>query len=105
MQNQKGGYADNNYNARNFKTNNIKSKGAGQMNCSPKNQTAAPEPFVLNRKIGSTLYKVGVHLSPNASETLDDKIRRLLKNELKAMLDSVKMDLLQAGWLSERGAS
>ena len=75
------------------------------MNYAPKNQTTAPEPFVLHRKIGSTHYKIGIHFSPDAKETLDDKVRRLLKNDLKAASENVKMGSLQAGWLSERGSA
>jgi hypothetical protein len=75
------------------------------MSDAPKNLTTAPEPFVLHRKIGSTHYKVGIYFNPDAKETLDDKIRRLLKNDLKAAPDCAKMDSLQAGWLSERGSA
>jgi hypothetical protein len=70
-----------------------------------KKTTLAPGPFVLQRKIGSTLYKVGLHLNPNAKETLDEKIQRLLKNDLQSSAVGVKMESLQAGWLSERKSS
>jgi DUF438 domain-containing protein len=75
------------------------------MRNAPKNLTSAPEPCVFHRQIGSTLYKVGIHLSPNAKETLDDKVRRLLKNDLKMSSKNVKMEPLQASWLSERGSA
>ncbi len=63
-----------------------------------------PESFVLRRRIGSTVYKVGIHFKQDAKETLEDKIRRLLKNDLQCPPGPVKMESLQAGWLSERGS-
>ena len=71
------------------------------MSNAPKNLTTVPEPYVIHRQIGSTLYKVGVHFNPNAKETLDDKVRRLLKNDLMTASKNVTMKPLQAGWLSE----
>jgi len=71
----------------------------------PKNLTSAPEPCVFHRQIGSTLYKVGIHFSPTARETLDDKVRRLLKNDLKTPPQNVKMEPLQASWLPERSSA
>ena len=75
------------------------------MNNTAKSLTSVPEPYVLQRRVGSTLYRVGIHFNPNAKETLDDKVRRLLKNELQSAPDNAKMDSLQAGWLSERGSA
>jgi hypothetical protein len=65
---------------------------------------ATPESFVLHRRIGSTTYKVGLHFNKNAKETLEDKIRRLLKNDLQSAPGHAKMEPLQAGWLSERSS-
>ena len=74
------------------------------MSTTPKNQDAAPGPIILQRKIGSTLYKLGIHFNPDARETLEEKIRRLLKNDLKSAPENVTMNSLQAGWLPERGS-
>ena len=74
------------------------------MSTTPKNQTTPPEPFVLHRKIGSTYYKVGINFNPNAKETLDEKVRRLLKNDLHNAPRDAKVRLLQASWLSERSS-
>jgi hypothetical protein len=68
-------------------------------------KTTAPEPFVLHKKIGSTHYKVGIYFCPEAKETLEDKIRRLIKNDLKAAPGCAKLKPLQADWLSERGSA
>ena len=65
-------------------------------------QNTTPEPYVLQRRIGSTTFKVRIHFDATAKETLDDKIRRLLKNELQAAPKNATMESLQAGWLPER---
>ena len=37
------------------------------------------------KKIGKTTYKVHVHFSNTSTETLSDKIKRMLKNEIQQM--------------------
>ena len=69
------------------------------------NQTTTPEPFVLQRRIGSTLYRVRARFSETNKETLDDKILRLLKNDLNLPSSYVTMNTLQTGWLPERSSS
>ena len=39
----------------------------------------------LVRKIGKTTYKVRVHFSATSTETMSDKIKRMLKNEVRQM--------------------
>ena len=55
-------------------------------------QTAAPTPArgpedapALVKKIGKTTYKVRVHFSKTSTETMSDKIKRMLKNEIQQM--------------------
>ena len=36
---------------------------------------------VITRRIGSTTYKLKVHFSENATETMEEKILRMIKNE------------------------
>ena len=38
--------------------------------------------FTLNRRIGSTNYRVTAHFSENEAETLEDKIFRMIQNEV-----------------------
>lgn len=64
--------------------------------------TAAPEPSVIQRRIGSTLFNVNIFYNKNASETLEEKIIRLLKNDLQAMPRNGTMEPLQAVRLPER---
>ena len=43
----------------------------------------APEDApALVKKIGKTTYKVRVHFSQTSTETMSDKIKRMLKNEV-----------------------
>jgi len=42
---------------------------------------AAPEAGTFIRRIGYTTYHVGVHFSGTSTETAQDKILRLVKNE------------------------
>ncbi|WP_430739152.1 transposon-encoded TnpW family protein [[Clostridium] symbiosum] len=46
----------------------------------------APEDaLALVKKIGKTTYKVRVHFSNTSTETMSDKIKRMLKNEIQQM--------------------
>ena len=66
--------------------------------------TTTPEPFVLQRQIGSTAYRVRLHFNPDAKETLEDKILRLIKNDLNPVSKGAIIGLPQTGRLSERGS-
>jgi len=49
-------------------------------------QSKAPEEApVMIRKIGKTTYKVRIHFSNTSTETMSDKIKRMLKNEIQQM--------------------
>lgn len=39
----------------------------------------------LVKKIGKTTYRVRVHFSDTSTETMSDKIKRMLKNEVSNM--------------------
>ncbi len=46
----------------------------------------APEDApAMVKKIGKTTYKVRVHFSQTSTETMSDKIKRMLKNEIQQM--------------------
>ena len=46
----------------------------------------APEnTAAMVKKIGKTTYKVHVHFSNTSTETMSDKIKRMLKNEIQQM--------------------
>lgn len=46
-------------------------------------QTTQSRPSLV-KKIGKTTYVVTAHFSETNKETMNDKIKRMLKNELKA---------------------
>lgn len=39
----------------------------------------------LIKKIGKTTYRVHIHFSTTSTETMSDKIKRMLKNEIQQM--------------------
>ena len=52
------------------------------VNTTPITQEDAP---ALVKKIGKTTYKVRVHFSTTSTETMSDKIKRMLRNEIQQM--------------------
>ncbi|MCL2034226.1 MAG: transposon-encoded TnpW family protein [Oscillospiraceae bacterium] len=72
------------------------------MNHLIQNSTQITEPFVLQRRIGSTTFRVNARFSETSKETLDDKILRLLKSDLNHTENHATIDLLQTGRLPER---
>lgn len=49
----------------------------------PAAQTAAPTVPTFRQTIGGTTYIVGVHFSKTSKETLADKVKRLMVEEVK----------------------
>ena len=45
----------------------------------------AKNPPALVKKIGRTTYIVRIHFSKTSKETMSDKIKRMLKNEIQQM--------------------
>ena len=43
---------------------------------------ANAEPLNVRKRIGSTVYEVNVYFNPDAKETMNDKIMRLIRNEV-----------------------
>lgn len=59
----------------------------------------------FSRQIGSTTFLVNIHFNKANSETLHEKVLRLMKNELKLPPKCATIKSLQAGWLLERSSS
>ena len=59
---------------------------------------AESEPIKMQNRIGSTVYSVSIRFSDAAKETLNDKVYRLIKNEM------AKIPSPQTGKLPERSA-
>ena len=45
-------------------------------------KTTPLEPYRLKKRLGSTVYEVNVYFNPDAKETMNDKIIRLIRNEI-----------------------
>ncbi|WP_394683503.1 transposon-encoded TnpW family protein [Schaedlerella sp.] len=48
-------------------------------------QVSVINPPALVKKIGRTTYIVRIHFSETSTETMSDKIKRMLKNEIRQM--------------------
>ena len=48
-------------------------------------QVSVINPPALVKKIGRTTYIVRIHFSETSRETMSDKIKRMLKNEIRQM--------------------
>ena len=59
---------------------NIKSDN--DMNESLQNDNTQIESTIFQKKIGSTIYTVSSHFSKTSKSTLEDKILRMLENEV-----------------------
>ena len=45
--------------------------------------TTEPTAPVIVRRIGKTTYTVGIHFSRTSKETMDDKVLRLIRNDIR----------------------
>lgn len=68
-------------------------------------ESVANEPVIMRKRIGSTVYEVRVCFNRDAKERMDDKILRLVKNDLNAAPGDVNMAVPQTGLLPERTAA
>ena len=48
----------------------------------PETASQTDKPVIMLKRIGSTTYQVAVHFSKTSSENMNDKIVRLIKNEV-----------------------
>ena len=46
--------------------------------------SADAEPIKMQKRIGSIVYEVEIHFAPDATETLNDKILRLMRRDMEA---------------------
>ena len=62
--------------------------------------------YYINRRIGSTNYKVKVYFSHTERETMEEKILRMVKNDaMNSDTECAIMELPQMSRQSERSAS
>ena len=64
--------------------NEEKTTAAVTPNASPLTVKEAPKPDLV-KKIGKTTYRVRCHFSETSRETMSDKIKRMLRNEVGNM--------------------
>ena len=57
------------------------------------------------RKIGKTTYEVVVHFNENATETMQDKLTRIMLRELRRKSDEKKMILIKKSLTSSNRKS
>jgi len=43
---------------------------------------SAPTSTTITRKIGQTIYKIQIHFSKSSKETINDKLIRIIKNDI-----------------------
>ena len=55
------------------------------INTTADDTTTRDDAPALVKKIGKTTYKVRVHFSTTSTETMSDKIKRMLRNEIQQM--------------------
>ena len=67
-------------------------------------QTANQAKLTLRKRIGSTVYVTKLYVKNDAAETMDDKILRLIKNDLHYTQKNDIMALPQTGRLPERSS-
>ncbi len=64
--------------------NNKQNTTTAAANASPLTVKEAPKPDLV-KKIGKTTYRVRCHFSETSRETMSDKIKRMLRNEVGKM--------------------
>jgi hypothetical protein len=53
------------------------------------------EPIAMKKRIGSTVYEVNCYFNPEAKETAEEKLLRIIKNDLKFNSSCAIMNLPQ----------
>jgi hypothetical protein len=63
------------------------------------------EPVTMTKRIGSTVYKVNAYFNPAATETIEEKILRIIRNELTSGINRGILRMSQAVGLPERSSA
>ncbi len=63
------------------------------------------EPPMTRMRIGSTVYEVRVYFNQDAKERMEDKVMRLVRNDLNTAAADGNMSLPQTGRLPERSSA
>jgi hypothetical protein len=71
----------------------------------PRGECAHAESFgKVRTRIGSTVYEVHLHFNQDAKETMNDKLLRIIRNDLNSPSTDGNMAVPQTNRLSERSS-
>jgi len=63
------------------------------------------EPITTRKRIGSTTYEVRSYFNPEAKETVEEKLLRIIKNDLTFRQNRGIIDMSQTAGLPERSSA
>jgi hypothetical protein len=66
---------------------------------------AQTEPVTLKKRIGSTVYEVRSYFNPAATETIEEKILRIIKSDLTGWQNRAILRVSQTARLPERSSA
>ena len=56
---------------------------------------SSTEPIVIRKRIGSTIYEVRSYFNPTATETAEEKLLRIIRNDLTFRQNRAIIDMSQ----------
>ncbi|MDR2559038.1 MAG: transposon-encoded TnpW family protein [Oscillospiraceae bacterium] len=68
------------------------------------NNYSKTEPITTRKRIGSTIYEVRSYFNPAAVETVEEKLLRIIRNDLQFISNRAIMKLSQTAGLPERSS-
>ena len=69
------------------------------------NNYPTTEPITIRKRIGSTIYEVRSYFNPAAKETVEEKLLRIIKNDLQFISNRAIMNMSQTAVLPERSSA
>ena len=70
-----------------------------------KNTNSKTEPITMKKRIGSTIYEVNAYFNPEAKETVEEKLLRIIRNDLTLRQNRAILNMSQTVLLPERGSA
>jgi len=70
-----------------------------------KNTNSKTEPITIRKRIGSTIYEVRSYFNPQAIETVEEKLLRIIRNDLTNGVNRAILNMSQTVLLPERGSA
>jgi hypothetical protein len=68
------------------------------------NNYSKTEPITIRKRIGSTIYEVNAYFNPEAKETIEEKLLRIIGNDLTFRQNRAILNMSQTVLLPERGS-